>query len=69
MVKSKTYKGTAHSGEHETPGAHEAIVSGDIWNRANRPMPGPSPDPDREPRPLERHPVLRFVRLPDAPDD
>jgi DNA invertase Pin-like site-specific DNA recombinase len=50
MVKSKTYKGTAHSGQHETPGAHEAIVSGDLWERANRPMPGPTPDPERDPR-------------------
>ena len=50
MVKSETYLGIAHSGEHRTPGAHDALVSRELWERANRPMPGPTHDPNREPR-------------------
>lgn len=36
MIKSKTYLGIAHNGERETPDAHPAIVTEDLYKRANR---------------------------------
>lgn len=49
MVKSETYKGVAHSGEHRKPNAHTAIVSPSLWALANKPMPGPARDAESEP--------------------
>ena len=36
MVLNRVYVGTAYNGEHETPKAHDAIVSQSLFDKANR---------------------------------
>lgn len=48
MVRSKTYLGIAKSGEFVNPDAHDAIVSDELWHRANWVGSGPTPDAERD---------------------